>query len=91
MAKNQMPTAFTASPAPMEEETNYQETSHVFYCMACDFQAQTDTAVTSHKGAPPGLEEILQARLSSQSRPGTEEAPTETMRQKSHKKRPGKG
>lgn len=64
MSTNQMPTAFMASPTTMEEEANYQEISHVFYCMACDFQAQTDTAVTSHKGALPGQEEIVQARLS---------------------------
>jgi hypothetical protein len=65
MSMNQMPTGFTVSPITTEEETRYQEISHVFYCMACDFQAQTDTALTSHKGAPPGQEEIVQARLSS--------------------------
>jgi hypothetical protein len=85
MSMNQMPTTFIASPTPTEEETSYQEISHVFYCMACDFQAQIDTAVTSNKGAPPGQEEIVQARLSSPHSLETKKAPAEAMSQKNNK------
>lgn len=45
---------------PGNDHRRAQETSHVFYCMQCDLQVQTDLAVVCRN---KGEEEVIRVRL----------------------------
>ncbi len=46
-----------------DDGMSYQETSHVFKCMQCDLQLQTDIAVVHRNGSHEIEEDMLHVRL----------------------------
>ena len=46
-----------------EDGMSYQETSHVFKCMQCDLQFQTDIAVVRRNGSHEIEEDMIRVRL----------------------------
>jgi hypothetical protein len=55
---------FAASSAfTGDDHRHSQETSHVFYCMQCDLQFQTDVAIVSQDGSHENEEEKVRVRL----------------------------
>ena len=45
------------------DDVSYQETSHVFKCMQCDLQFQTDIAVARRNGSHEIEEDTIRVRL----------------------------
>lgn len=57
-------TPITVLPSPAaEDDVSHQETSHVFKCMQCDLQFQTDIAVTRRNGSHEIEEDMIRVRL----------------------------
>ncbi len=50
-------------PLAAEDGMSYQETSHVFKCMQCDLQVQTDIAVVHRNGSHEIEKEMIRVRL----------------------------
>ena len=46
-----------------EDGMSYQETSHVFKCMQCDLQVQTDFAVVRRNGSQEIEKDMIRVRL----------------------------
>ncbi len=53
----------TSSALTGDEHRHSQESSHVFYCMQCDLQFQTDIAVVRRDGSHENEEETIRVRL----------------------------
>ena len=61
---NSAHTPITVLPSTtVDDDTNYQEVSHVFHCMQCELQFQMDMAVTSHSGSHEIDKGIIRLRL----------------------------
>lgn len=61
IGKNTPATALSSVAA--DDEVSSQETSHVFKCLRCDLQFQTDIAVVRRNGSHQGEEEMIRVRL----------------------------
>ena len=57
-------TPITVLPSMAADDgVSYQETSHVFKCMQCDLQFQTDIAVVRRNGSHEIEEDMIRVRL----------------------------
>jgi IS30 family transposase len=57
-------TPITVLPSMAADDgVSYQETSHVFKCMQCDLQFQTDIAVVRRNGSHETEEDMIRVRL----------------------------
>jgi hypothetical protein len=57
-------TPITVLPSKAADDgVSYQETSHVFKCMQCDLQFQTDIAVVRRNGSHEIEEDMIRVRL----------------------------